>query len=242
MNTIYTALAGITADRQWLATVGGNLAAANSPGYLAIQSQFYSFPPVTVGRTGPNPSSNLGQTSWGVAFVPAAVNPSGGLGVSDTGRSLDLAIAGPGFLTVKTPTGTAYTKDGRLFLDASGTLVTGAGDQVLSMAGTPIHLAPGAFTVSTDGTVSQNGTVVAQLAIADLSGTLTSTPGNLYTGTAAPDTTSLVVQGALNRSGVSITQSATDMIQAETAYQGLTTLIATENTRLGEAAKLAVLA
>ena len=244
MNAIYTAASGLNAQRQWLSTIGANLAAANSPGYLAVSDQFASFPAVAASRTGFSGAAGgaLGTTSWGVAIEPGIRNPGAGLGIYATGRPLDLAIQGPGFLTVATPTGTAYTKDGRLFLDSQGTLVTGQGDRVLSTSGAPIHLAAGPVTVAANGTITQNGAVVAQLALATLSGTLTSQPGNLYTGTAAPSPTSQVVQGALNHSGVSITQSASAMIQAETAYQGLSTMVTEEATRLSQAAKLGVMA
>lgn len=245
MNAIYTAASGLEAYRQWLGTIGSNLAGANSPGYLATTDQFAAFPPVMVGRTGSPgapPIAQLGSTSWGVATVPAIDNPASGLGLMSTGRMLDVAVAGPGFLTVATSTGRAYTKDGRLFLDGRGTLVTGQGDRVLSTTGAPIHLGPGAVSVASDGTITQNGAVVARLALVNLSGALTSQAGNLYTGTVGPSPTSQIVQGALNQSGVSLTQSATAMIQAETAYQGLSTMVTEEATRWSQAAKLGVMA
>ena len=245
MNAIYTAASGLAAERQWLATIGSNLAAANSPGYLAATDQFAAFPPVMVGRTaspGAPANGQLGSTSWGVATLPAFDNPASGLGLVSTGRMLDVGVSGPGFLTVATPTGTAYTKDGRLFLDSQGTLVTGQGDRVLSTTGAPIHLGAGAVSMAANGTITQNGAAVAQLALVNLSGTLTSQPGNLYTGTIAPSPTSQIVQGALNQSGVSLTKSATAMIQAETAYQGLSTMVTEEATRLSAAAKLGVMA
>lgn len=242
MNGIYTAASGLNAERQWLTIIGANLAAADSPGYLAVSAQFASYPTVTIARTGANPSADIGHTSWGVALTPTEDNPGDGLGVATTGRSLDVGIAGPGFLAVATPSGVQYTKDGQLFLDAAGDLVTGSGDRVLSTTGTPIHLAEGSVAISPDGAVSQNGRTTGTLGLFDLSGTLTSSPGNLYTGTVTPDHTSTVVQGALNVSGVSITDSATAMMQAETVYQGLSSLISTESTRLGQAAQLGVLA
>ena len=60
------------------------------------------------------------------------------------------ALDGPGFLSVQTANGTAYTRNGALHLDSSGTLVTADGDPVLSEGGaitfspneTDIRIAP----------------------------------------------------------------------------------------------------
>lgn len=76
-----------------------------------------------------------------------------------TGRDLDVAIMGQGFIAVQAADGSeAYTRAGDLQLDEEGRLMTGTGHPVLGQQG-PITLpASTAIQIGTDGTIS----VVAQ--------------------------------------------------------------------------------
>jgi flagellar basal-body rod protein FlgF len=80
-----------------------------------------------------------------------------------TGRELDVAISGPGFLTVEGPTGEAYTRAGAMTLDENGTLRVN-GNVVLGEGG-PITLPEYTkIDIGNDGTISiQNpGTTTMQ--------------------------------------------------------------------------------
>src|SRR5690606_21844374 len=72
-----------------------------------------------------------------------------------TGRDLDLAVAGQGWLAVQAEDGTeAYTRAGDLSIDANGMLRTGSGLPVLGNGG-PIALPPSAkVQIGQDGTIS----------------------------------------------------------------------------------------
>jgi len=72
-----------------------------------------------------------------------------------TGRDLDIAVAGEGWIAVQAPDGTeAYTRSGDLTIDVNGMLRTGSGLPVLGNAG-PVALPPAAkVQVGTDGTIS----------------------------------------------------------------------------------------
>jgi flagellar basal-body rod protein FlgF len=70
-----------------------------------------------------------------------------------TGRDLDVALAGPGFLTVQWQDGEAYTRAGAMVVDADGALSV-AGHPVLGEGG-PIVLPPySAVSIAQDGTIS----------------------------------------------------------------------------------------
>jgi flagellar basal-body rod protein FlgF len=83
----------------------------------------------------------------GVDFSPGAV--------ISTGRDLDIAINGDGWLAVQAPDGTeAYTRAGDLRVDSAGQLVTGAGHPVLGNGG-PIAVPPAeSLVIATDGNIS----------------------------------------------------------------------------------------
>jgi flagellar basal-body rod protein FlgF len=72
-----------------------------------------------------------------------------------TGRDLDVAVQGAGWIAVQGPDGReAYTRAGDLRIDPTGRLLNGAGHQVLSEAG-PMSVPPhSSLVIGADGTVS----------------------------------------------------------------------------------------
>ena len=79
--------------------------------------------------------------------------------VVKTGNALDLAVKGEGWLSVATPQGQAYTRDGRLQMDAAGNLVSSSGAPLLDAGGAPIQLDPngGLPEIGSNGTIIQGG-------------------------------------------------------------------------------------
>jgi flagellar basal-body rod protein FlgF len=75
--------------------------------------------------------------------------------VQQTGNPLDIAVSGNAFLTVQTPRGERYTRNGALQVNNAGALVTSEGYQVIGENG-PIVLQAGDrdVSISTDGTIS----------------------------------------------------------------------------------------
>lgn len=75
--------------------------------------------------------------------------------LNETGRELDVAIKGEGWIAVQAPDGSeAYTRAGDLQTDSNGILRTGAGLAVLGNGG-PIAIPPSAkMEIGADGTIS----------------------------------------------------------------------------------------
>ena len=95
--------------------------------------------------------------------------------LKQTGNPLDLAINGDGFLMIRgdqsgNEAELLLTRDGRLSLDSSGTLVqTTTGRPVLSLAGEPIRLNRNEdVLIDSSGRVTQGGAQVAQLRLVDV--------------------------------------------------------------------------
>jgi len=80
----------------------------------------------------------------------------------ETGRPLDLALEGPGFLVIQSPRGERLTRGGSLQLDAQGRLTTLQGDVLLGQKG-PITLPPGPLTIEPSGRILVAGTEVDTL-------------------------------------------------------------------------------
>jgi flagellar basal-body rod protein FlgF/flagellar basal-body rod protein FlgG len=133
-----------------------------------------------------------------------------------TGNELDLALEGSGFFVVQTPAGVRYTRNGSFQADASGRLVTSTGDPVLGEEG-PIDLPSGTLSISSDGTISQQGAVVARLKIVTFApGTSLALEGNsLYQ---APQGSELsaddprVSQGSLESSNLNPVAGAISLV------------------------------
>jgi flagellar basal-body rod protein FlgG len=83
-----------------------------------------------------------------------------------TGSDLDVALAGPGFLTVQAPQGTRYTRNGSLARNARSVLCTADGFPVLGDNG-PIVVGPGRVTINEQGEVFSDDIRIDRLKIAE---------------------------------------------------------------------------
>jgi flagellar basal body rod protein FlgG len=84
--------------------------------------------------------------------------------VTVTGRPLDVALEGEGYLVVQTERGERWSRGGALAVDATGALVDAAGNQVLGEGG-PIVLPPGTVEIATNGAIDVDGIQVGRLRI-----------------------------------------------------------------------------
>ncbi len=123
-----------------------------------------------------------------------------------TGQPLDFGILGSGFFAVKTPQGVRYTRNGQFTTSASGQLVDGAGDSVLSQSGAPIR-------VGAEGTVPAGALGVFNVPGAAKQGE------NLYTGTPSGHATGTVRSGVLEESGVNPARTMVEMIGSLRTFQ-----------------------
>ncbi len=223
----YAAMTGLNARMQALDTAATNLANVQTPGYRAEREFFRS---AFLGQD--MTDSQLGE----------AVNHYGLLGgdqlsqtqgtAQATGNPLDLAILGQGFFAIQTAHGRQFTRDGSFHRSSQGLLVSEAGEPVLSEAGKPIPLPPGAISIGADGLISVAGGVVAQVGVFTFpNGTLLTAEGaNRYTvpegSKPIPSTDSTVRQGALEGANQDMIQGTMDLVmmqrQAEMMQKALT--------------------
>ncbi|MGH1462951.1 MAG: flagellar basal body rod protein FlgF [Neptuniibacter sp.] len=103
-----------------------------------------------------------------------------------TGRSLDVALSGDGWISVLTPDGTeGYTRGGKLQINAANQLVTGSGLPVVGNGGIPITLPPfQELDISTTGiiTIRPEGDNAAELLVADQLKLVNPEQGSLFKG------------------------------------------------------------
>ncbi len=244
MDALYTALSGLIADTAALTQTAGNMANQMNPGYLSQTGETVDGIQQTVFRVGGTATAVVGTIPSGEVYTNSVMTSPNA--VQSTGVDTDLAVSGNGFFAVKTATGVEYTRNGAFSTSPSGELLNETGDALLGSNHLPIRINPTApFTVATSGTVTQNGAPVGTIALYQLpAGSVTTGIDGLYQSKAAPvaATNASVVQGSLNGSNVSLTDSVQSLIQAEGSYQSLTTLVNAESKRLSTAGGLGLLA
>jgi len=172
----YAACTGLMARADALELMANNMANVNTAGYKA-QLEFYR---AFEAASGGHPLSPLNQAvnNYGVLGGAAIDLRTGEL--EKTGNDLDLALEGAGFFVIKTAQGIRYTRNGSFHTDSQGRLLTAAGDAVMGEEG-PIELPGGSISISADGTISQDGAVVASLKLVTFKpGTSLAAEGNSY--------------------------------------------------------------
>jgi len=143
---IYHAAAGMLARQKHLEVTANNLANASTTGFKhesvcfrsTLNSTLISSRPTTAGEEFVEPES-----------ATRTLNPGP---MNATGNPLDVAIMGEGFFAVETENALAYTRDGRLKLNAAGELVNISGYRMCTAGGTTA-IPEGDLRISPDGSL-----------------------------------------------------------------------------------------
>jgi flagellar basal-body rod protein FlgF len=153
--------------------------------------------------------------------------------MQSTGRGLDVAVNGKGYIAVRGPDGKeAYTRAGDLQVSATGAVTTASGLPVLSESG-PINIPPSnSVTVGSDGTISVLPVGLSPVAVAPTDRIKMVNPAaqNLQKGddgllrlkdgsTAPTDPTVTLTSGMLESSNVNSAQSLINMIELQRLYE-----------------------
>ena len=118
MSMMGTAVSGMLADTNWLASISQNVSNANTTGYKNAETEFATL----VDQAG-----GAADSLAGVATSLRSLNSLQG-SVVGTSTTTDLAIQGPGYFVVTDSSGAYYlTRNGSFVPDANGNLVNSAG-------------------------------------------------------------------------------------------------------------------
>lgn len=214
-KSLYVAMTGAKEILQAQAVNNYNLANANTTGFKANLSAFQSQAVVGTGYASRVYATDA-TTGW---------DTNEGA-ITTTGRSLDVAIQGQGFIAVQGPDGQeAYTRNGDLSLTPSGMLVTSTGQPVLGDNG-PITVPPSSsIKIGDDGTVSvvplgsTPGTMasVGRIKLVNPpAASLVRESGGLFQlaagGTAPADASVKIAAGSLESSNVDLASAMVNMI------------------------------
>jgi flagellar basal-body rod protein FlgG len=248
MRALWTASSGMIAQQSNVDVIANNLANVNTTAFKKQRLEFkdllyetVSKPSVAQDGSGTPVGLQIGH---GVRQIATQRNFTSG-SWEETGNPYDVAINGPGFLTIKLgDNNIKYTKDGSLKLssvqsDGTRRLVTSTGDDVLSVDGNVIDVAPsikdvtigkdGAVTYQDENNVTQTLGQISIVRFANPAG-LEASGDNYFTATGASGTPiaestladgdkSIVVSGSLESSNVQVVEEMVKLITAQRAYE-----------------------
>ena len=219
---LYVAMSGAKETMLAQSNASSNLANASTTGFLADLNQFRSMPvfgdgmPTRVYAMDERPSTDFGHGA-----------------LNHTGRDLDVAVDGGGWIAVQTADGgEAYTRRGDFRIDANGLLTTGNGLPVIGNGG-PIAIPPAdKIEIGDDGSISirPQGQSAQELALVDriklvnppLESLAKGDDGlmRLRSGEAADsDADQRLISGALESSNVNVVKEMVDMIELSRRFE-----------------------
>lgn len=202
--------------------VAHNLANASTQGYRADLHAFSSYL-----VQGPGFPTRIDALAEQLGFDPRVGT------LQDTGRPLDVAVRGPGYLAVQAPDGAeAYTRAGDLRVNAEGLLETATGLPVLGDGG-PVSVPPAAkIEIGGDGTVSVVPQGLGPEALAAIGRLRLVNPPHeqlvkgpdgllrMRDATQAPaDATVRLTSGALESSNVNVAETLVEMIEISRQFE-----------------------
>ena len=208
----YAACTGLLAQTDALELTANNMANLSTTGYKG-QLEFHRSLEASMGNRRLSPL-NQAVNNYGVLGGSAVDLKTGEF--QKTGNDLDLAMQGSGFFVINTPAGIRYTRNGNFHTDAAGNLLTATGDAVMGGQG-PVQLPGGAITISSDGTISQGGAVVATMKLVTFKpGTSLAAEGNSYyqapAGSEQPADDPRLSQGMLESSNLNAVSATVGLI------------------------------
>ncbi len=162
MNSgIYTAYSGMQAQLDALEMLANNLANINTTAFKE-EKAFFTYLNQSLGTS--EGTSDLNEAMNRSVRTLGTVNTAEG-SLSPTGRDLDVAIEGNGFLVIDTPRGIRYTRNGSLRINTQSVLTTSDGYPILGANRRPITLGPGKVHINSDGEVSLDDAAVDRMKI-----------------------------------------------------------------------------
>ena len=221
---IYTAASGLKSHMAAQTAIANNMANASTIGFRADRVVFDQLQVNGPGISARQPASEeIGDFDRRQGTI------------MQTGRALDVAVAGDAWIAVQGTDGTeAYTRRGDLRIATSGVLETGDGFPVIGAGGAPITVPPAErVTIGPDGAVQivpigsapgQPPQVIETIKLASIKGsdTVKGLDNLLHVrggGVLPRDLEAKVQSGAIEGSNVNLTEALVDMIENQRSYE-----------------------
>ena len=214
---IFSAVSGSLAAQTRLDALANNLANANTAGFKAERVLQRA---ERAGEIAPPATAVATPVTREHVETDFSQGP-----ISKSGNPLDVALAGDGFLVVKTERGERLTRSGSLSIDSAGYLATADGNRVQGTSG-DIRIPESPVVIAADGSVRAGEQRVGQLRLVNVddpaqlvreSGTRFA-PGNQVPADAAPGSVR-VVQGAIEGANLAPVEGLVALIETVRGFE-----------------------
>jgi flagellar basal-body rod protein FlgF len=231
-SNFYVGLSAQISLQRRLDTIANNVANASTAGFRAEEVKFET----VLSRVNPD------LVSYASAGKPYLSRRAGEFVRTD--NQFDVAVQGDAWLAVQTPSGTIYTRDGRMRMTETGELLTLNNHPILDAGGAAIRLEPNAGPprIGRDGTITQADRQIGALGLfkiddrAELqrvegSGVVPDRPATPVLDFA----TTAVHQGYIERANVNPVLEMTKLIMVQHAFEAVTASLKDSDSSLQEA-------
>lgn len=221
-GTIALIEATMRADAEAVRVIGHNIANAQVTGYRrqipvnALSSTF--------AMAADEATLNMQATETSAPTTHIATDSRAGV-LKSTGRPLDVALEGSGYLMLQAAGGPLLTRRGDLQVSAQGMLTAASGELVLGEQG-PIEIGADVPVIDADGTLHVNDQVLDRLQVVQVTNeaALQYLGNGLFAGTDAAGIVvqeqSLLRQGFLETSNISPVGEMVQMMEAMRRFEG----------------------
>lgn len=233
-SNIYVALSAQMALQRRLDTLANNVANTNTVGFRGDEMSFEEL----VSPPGTDPVSFVSKGETHISTKQGEV--------TQTGNALDVAVRGDSWLAIQTPTGVAYTRDGRMQMTKEGVLTTLEGYPILDAGGTPVQLNPNdpPPTINKAGTIEQAGNNLGALGLYRMpKGAKLTRAEGVAVVSDVPPTPELdflnngVLQGYVEKSNVNPILEMTHLITIQRNFEAVSTMLSDTESTLQDSLK-----
>ncbi len=220
---LYAAATGMITIEDQQSVIANNIANSATVGFKRQNATAEGFKQVFLGQAGTAARLNATKAPGGGLRLLSTYTDQQSGPLLATGDPLNIALTGPGFITVTTPDGQRYTRNGAFKVDQDGQLATSDGYKIQGDGGGPITVSGGAVSFDRSGNVLIDNQPVGKLGIVEFADVkaLQHDGTNLFasaTGTGTPATNTEVAPGTLEGSNVQLPVEMASMILGLRAY------------------------
>ncbi len=222
LQSLYAAASGMEAQQNQFNAIANDMANIDTPGYQATRMGFEDLLYSSAGSASGSPNIATGAGSASTIVGRSMTQGA----IQNTGRSLDVAIQGPGYLQVRRDDGsTGLTRNGALQVNAQGEITNQEGNPLVPPLKLPKGTNPDNIKIESNGQVIDGTRTIGKIALVDVpapdqlqpdgNSTFSVTAGS---GATRPAAAASLQQGALEGSNVDMAADMSAMITAQRGY------------------------